>query len=59
MVIVRVLAHTVKFLSFLIVTLSAGLIAALPGLINNPASVPNLLAENLPKASNFFLTYVE
>ncbi|KAK7677350.1 hypothetical protein QCA50_019680 [Cerrena zonata] len=44
--------------SFLIVTLSSGIIAALPGLVNNPASIPTLLAQNLPKASNFFLTYV-
>ncbi|TDL22859.1 DUF221-domain-containing protein [Rickenella mellea] len=42
---------------FLVVTLSSGLIAALPGLINNPGSIPTLLASNLPKASNFFLTY--
>ncbi|KAI0092654.1 DUF221-domain-containing protein [Irpex rosettiformis] len=44
--------------SFLIVTVASGIIAALPGLLNNPASVPTLLAQELPKASNFFLTYV-
>ncbi|EPQ52218.1 DUF221-domain-containing protein [Gloeophyllum trabeum ATCC 11539] len=44
--------------SFLIVTISSGITAALPGLINNPASIPTLLAQNLPSASNFFLTYV-
>ncbi|CAL1699363.1 unnamed protein product [Somion occarium] len=44
--------------SFLIVTLSSGLIAALPGLLNDPGSIPTLLAQNLPKASNFFLTYI-
>ncbi|KAI0631057.1 DUF221-domain-containing protein [Trametes polyzona] len=44
--------------SFLVVTLSSGIIAALPDLVNNPASIPALLARNLPKASNFFLTYV-
>ncbi|KAI0070905.1 DUF221-domain-containing protein [Panus rudis PR-1116 ss-1] len=44
--------------SFLIVTLSSGIIAALPGLVNNPGSIPTLLAQNLPKASNFFLTYI-
>lgn len=42
--------------SFLVVTLSSGLIAALPQLVNNPGSIPSLLAENLPKASTFFLT---
>ena len=44
--------------SFLVVTLSSGIIAALPGLVNNPASIPTLLAQNLPKASTFFLTYI-
>jgi len=44
--------------SFLIVTLSSGPIAALPGLVRDPTSVPNLLAQKLPAASNFFLTYV-
>jgi len=40
------------------VTLSSGLIASLDGLINNPTSIPNILATNLPQASTFFLTYV-
>ncbi|KIM46819.1 hypothetical protein M413DRAFT_16459 [Hebeloma cylindrosporum] len=44
--------------SFLIMTLSSGIIAALPGLINNPTSIPNILATNLPQASTFFLTYI-
>ncbi|THG97592.1 hypothetical protein EW026_g4428 [Hermanssonia centrifuga] len=44
--------------SFLIVTVAAGIIAALPGLINSPGSIPTLLAQNLPQASNFFLTYI-
>ncbi|GJE85442.1 DUF221-domain-containing protein [Phanerochaete sordida] len=44
--------------SFLIVTFSSGIIATLPDLVNNPTSVPSKLAANLPKASNFFLTYI-
>ncbi|GJE84045.1 DUF221-domain-containing protein [Phanerochaete sordida] len=44
--------------SFLIVTLASGIIAALPGLINNVGSIPTLLAQELPNASNFFLTYI-
>lgn len=44
--------------SFLIVTLSSGIIASGRQLIENPTSIPSILAENLPKASNFFLTYV-
>ncbi|KAI1788641.1 hypothetical protein LXA43DRAFT_1024412 [Ganoderma leucocontextum] len=44
--------------SFLVVTLSSGIIAALPELVNDPSSIPTLLAQNLPKASTFFLTYI-
>ncbi|PFH49884.1 hypothetical protein AMATHDRAFT_75949 [Amanita thiersii Skay4041] len=44
--------------SFLIVTLSSGIIAALDGIVNNPTSIPGLLARNLPQASTFFLTYI-
>ncbi|TFK34488.1 hypothetical protein BDQ12DRAFT_689686 [Crucibulum laeve] len=44
--------------SFLIVTLSAGIIASLDDLINSPTSIPSILASNLPKASTFFLTFV-
>ncbi|KAI0250626.1 hypothetical protein BJV78DRAFT_1283057 [Lactifluus subvellereus] len=43
---------------FLVVTLSSGIIASLPGLVNNPTSVPTQLAQNLPKSSTFFLTFV-
>jgi hypothetical protein len=44
--------------SFLVVTLISGLIAALPGLLSNPGSIPSLLAQNLPQSSTFFLTYI-
>lgn len=44
--------------SFLIVTLASGIVAALPGLINDVGSIPTLLAHELPSASNFFLTYI-
>ncbi|EGN92844.1 hypothetical protein SERLA73DRAFT_116657 [Serpula lacrymans var. lacrymans S7.3] len=44
--------------SFLIVTLSSGIIAALPGLLKNPTGIPSLLAQYLPQASTFFLTYI-
>lgn len=44
--------------SFLIVSLSSGIISALPELLGNPGSIPNLLAKNLPQASIFFLTYI-
>jgi hypothetical protein len=42
---------------FLIVTISSGLVAAIPVIINDPGSVINLLANKLPAASTFFLTY--
>lgn len=42
---------------FLIVTISSGLVAAIPVIVNDPGSVVNLLANKLPAASTFFLTY--
>ncbi|KAG9096822.1 hypothetical protein FS749_007665 [Ceratobasidium sp. UAMH 11750] len=42
---------------FLIVANSSGIIAALPGLPNNPGSIATILAQKLPEASTFFLTY--
>lgn len=42
---------------FLIVTLSSGLIAAIPEITKNPSSAVTLLATRLPSASTFFLTY--
>ncbi|KAJ7512679.1 hypothetical protein B0H11DRAFT_1897989 [Mycena galericulata] len=44
--------------SFLIVTISSGIVTALPILLKNPSSVPSTLAEKLPGASTFFLTYM-
>ncbi|KAB5589777.1 hypothetical protein CTheo_6774 [Ceratobasidium theobromae] len=43
--------------SFLIITISSGIIAALPQLASNPTSIPTILAQKLPEASTFFLTY--
>ncbi|OAX32894.1 DUF221-domain-containing protein, partial [Rhizopogon vinicolor AM-OR11-026] len=44
--------------SFLIVTLSSGIMAALPSILSNPSSVAGLLGQYLPQASTFFLTYI-
>ncbi|KAF8882504.1 hypothetical protein CPB84DRAFT_1838177 [Gymnopilus junonius] len=44
--------------SFLIVTLSSGIVASLHQLLNNPTSIATTLAQNLPQASTFFLTYI-
>ncbi|KAJ7686662.1 hypothetical protein B0H17DRAFT_984958 [Mycena rosella] len=43
--------------SFLIVTISAGIVSALSGLLKDPSSIPSLLSQKLPQASTFFLTY--
>jgi hypothetical protein len=46
------------FHSFLIVTLSSGIIASLNSILNNPSSIPAILAHGLPQASTFFFTYL-
>jgi hypothetical protein len=43
---------------FLVVSLSTGLTAALERLANNPASIPQELAQSLPKAANYFFSYM-
>ena len=42
--------------SFLIVTLSSGIMASISNILNSPTTAPALLAQNLPIASTFFLT---
>lgn len=42
----------------LVSTIAGGVVQALSGLVNNPMSIINVLSENLPKASTFFITYV-
>lgn len=42
---------------FLITTFSSGAAAVATKIANDPKSIPTLLAKNLPKASNFYLTY--
>lgn len=42
---------------FLITTFSSGASAVTTQIINNPGSAPTLLATNLPKASNFYISY--
>ena len=49
-------SHLTDGAGFLIVTLASGLVAALPAIAANPGSTVSLLAQNLPDASNFFLT---
>lgn len=42
---------------FLITTFSSGAAAVANKIANEPTTIPTLLAKNLPKASNFYLTY--
>lgn len=42
---------------FLITTFSSGASAVVTQIIQNPGSAPGLLATNLPKASNFYISY--
>ncbi|KAK8252626.1 hypothetical protein HDK77DRAFT_436246 [Phyllosticta capitalensis] len=43
---------------FLITTFSSGATAVIGQLAREPSSAPTLLAENLPKASNFYISYL-
>ncbi|KAB8760607.1 hypothetical protein FH972_026599 [Carpinus fangiana] len=43
---------------FLVTTLSSGITTAIKGFIDNPASILQILATSLPKASNFYLSYI-
>ncbi|KAF4621917.1 hypothetical protein G7Y89_g14426 [Cudoniella acicularis] len=43
---------------FLITTFSSGAASVVTQIINDPGSATTLLAENLPKASNFFISYI-
>lgn len=43
---------------FIIVTISSGLTDILNVIISNPISIPNLVAVNLPKCSNFFYSFI-
>ena len=43
---------------FLVVSISSGITAVIGQLANSPQSAPALLAQNLPKASNYFFSYL-
>ncbi|TVY83414.1 putative membrane protein [Lachnellula suecica] len=42
---------------FLITTFSSGAASVVSSIINDPSSATDLLAQNLPKASNFYISY--
>ena len=42
---------------FLVTTLSSGALSVASKIFDQPSVAPTLLAQNLPKASNFYLTY--
>jgi hypothetical protein len=43
---------------FLVVSISTGLTATVKELLNNPISTPTTLAQNLPRAANYFYSYM-
>jgi hypothetical protein len=43
---------------FLVITISSGISEVLYQIVRNPTSIPGLLASNVPKASNFFFTFI-
>lgn len=42
---------------FLVVTIGSSASAVIPGIIDNPASATSLLAQRIPTASNFYISY--
>lgn len=42
---------------FLVTTFSSGAAAVVTDIIKDPTGAPSLLAQNLPKASNFYISY--
>lgn len=43
---------------FLVTTITSAASGALQSIIENPLGIQSLLAQNLPKASNFYLSYI-
>lgn len=43
---------------FLVVSISSGITSVISDLTESPTSAPTILAQNLPKASNFFFSYL-
>lgn len=43
---------------FLVVSISTGVTAAIEQLVNDPISIPATLAQKLPKAANYFFSYM-
>jgi hypothetical protein len=43
---------------FLVVSISTGITTAIQKIVDNPVSVTQTLAENLPKAANYFFSYM-
>ena len=43
---------------FLVVSISSGITTVLQQITHNPQEIPSILAQNLPKASNYFFSYL-
>lgn len=43
---------------FLVVSISSGISSTIEGILNDPVSIPQTLGSNLPKAANYFFSYM-
>jgi calcium permeable stress-gated cation channel len=43
---------------FLVTTMTSAASSAVPTILKNPGSIPTLLAQSIPRASNFYVSYV-
>ena len=58
-VITQCFYFTFLFVELVLVTsISSGIIATIPVIVNNPTTIPTKLANNLPKAANYFFNYL-
>ncbi|KAF1951165.1 DUF221-domain-containing protein [Byssothecium circinans] len=43
---------------FLVVSISSGIMSTLDSILNDPGGIPQTLAQNLPRAANYFFSYM-
>ena len=50
---------TFLFIELVLVTsISSGIVTVIPTIVANPVNIPSILANNLPKAANYFFNYL-
>lgn len=42
----------------LVTSISSGVVTVIPTIVSNPVNIPTILANNLPKAANYFFNYL-